>query len=504
MPTSANLTDAIFEHAAKQPKMVALEDMTGRLSYRQFADLIGRAAVWLRGLGIEPGQPVGVRLANSADHLILSLALMRVGAAKIEFATSGAGAQFDATVRNLGVKTLFIEPPARAAGDLRCIAIGPGWRRTLADFKGDFRHDGASPEPTDILLSSGSTGPSKGVPCTHRLTLGRLADWNPTYLRAGMVSDDYTCTFLHVSSMSFTGFLIPLLARLVAGGKIVILPEFAKLLDFVRAIRAYDDAILIVTSGMCQDLLSCAPEQGLLFPKARAIICTGTPLSAETKQHALRSLTPNFTEIYGNAGAGIVSALFPDEIPAHADSVGRVIPTLTVEIVDGADHPVGPNVAGFLRCRGSGVVEGLIAGVSSQAGFEGIRDGWYYPGGLAAIDQEGYLRLKGRAADAVTRRGVQVFPTVVELALMSCPGVRDVAVLGVGAGQDTQVVAAVVANGQDAQALHLHCIGAVGAGHTPDSYMFVAALPRTAAGKTDRARLRQMVQKSIERRRAVS
>ena len=83
-----NLTDAIFEHAAKRPKMVALEDMTGRLTYRQFADHIGRASVWLRSLGIEPGQPVGVRLANSADHLILSLALMRVGAAKIEFGSA--------------------------------------------------------------------------------------------------------------------------------------------------------------------------------------------------------------------------------------------------------------------------------------------------------------------------------------------------------------------------------------------------------------------------------
>jgi acyl-CoA synthetase (AMP-forming)/AMP-acid ligase II len=496
-----NLTDAIFEHAAKRPKMVALEDMTGRLTYRQFADHIGRASVWLRSLGIEPGQPVGVRLANSADHLILSLALMRVGAAKIEFG-SAAGPQFDATARMLGVKTLFIEPPARAGGDIRCVTIGAGWRQTLAGFKGDFRHDGMSPEPTDILLSSGSTGPSKGVPCTHRLTLGRLADWNPTFLRAGLVSDDYSGTFLHVSSMSFTGFLLPLLARLVTGGKVVILPEFSKLLDFVRAIRAHDEAILMVTAGMCQELLSCAPEEGLLFPDVRAIVCAGTPLPAEAKRQAIRSLTPNFTEMYGNAGAGMLTALFPEEIPAHADSVGRVIPSLTVEIVDGADRPIGAGVAGFLRCRGSGVVEGLVNSVTSSAGFEGIRDGWYYPGDVAAIDAEGYLHLKGRAADAVTRRGVRVFPTVVEMALLSCPGVRDVAVLGLGSGRDTMVVAAIVADTEDGRALHEFCVGAIGAEHAPDSYMFSAALPRTAAGKTDRAKLRQQAEKLVARQRA--
>ena len=37
-------------------------------------------------------------------------------------------------------------------------------------------------------------------------------------LKAGMTADDYSGTFLHVSSMSFTGFLVPLQARLVTGG----------------------------------------------------------------------------------------------------------------------------------------------------------------------------------------------------------------------------------------------------------------------------------------------
>ncbi|MEN3974562.1 class I adenylate-forming enzyme family protein [Emcibacter sp. SYSU 3D8] len=506
MPAFPNLTDAIFDHAEKHPKLVALEDVTGRLTYKQFANLIGRASVWLRSLGIEAGQPIGVRLTNSADHLILSLALMRIGAAKVEFGIGSDGKQFDATVRALNVTTLFIEPPAKAIGNVRCITIDAGWRRMLAGFKGDCRHDAETPEPSDILLSSGSTGPAKGVPCTHRMTLGRLADWYPAWHKAGMVSEDYSGSFLLASSMSFSGFLTGLLSRLVTGGKIVILPEFAKLLDFVRAIQSHEDAILIVTPGMCQELLSCAPDEGLLFPDMRCIICTGTPLPAQAKRDAIRSLTPNFTEMYGNAGAGLVAALYPEDIPGHADSVGRVLSTVAVEVVDGDGRPVGPNVAGHLRCKGGGVADDLIGNSGSGGGLEGVRDGWYYSGDLAAIDDEGYLHLKGRAADAVVRRGVQVFPAIVEMALMSHPDVREAVVLGIGQGADAQVVAVVRAAmpPPEPKAMLRYCIDQVGNAQTPNHFMLVKEMPRTAAGKIDRAKVKALVVKELEgvRRRA--
>lgn len=502
MPASPNLTDAIFEHAAKRPKMVALEDMTGRLTYRQFADLIGRASVWLRGLGVEPGQPVGVRLSNSADHLILSLALMRVGAAKIEFAADAAGSNFDAIVTRIGVKLLFIEPPARAIGDVACVSIDAGWRKGLSRYKGDFRHDGTEPEPSDILLSSGSTGVPKGVPCTHSLTIRRLNSWNPTFLRARMTSDDYSGTFLHVSSMSFTGFLMPLLARLFTGGKVVILPEFVKLLDFVRAIRAHDEAFLIVTPGMCQELLSCAPDEGLLFPNLRGMVCTGTPLPAGIKHQALRSLTPHFTEIYGNSGVGVMTALFPEDIAQHAGTVGRIVSGLTAEIVDDEDCPVGPGVPGNLRCRGSSVVEALVGGDASARGGEGIRDGWYYPGDVAQVDAEGYVRLLGRSADVMMRAGVRIFPTVMEMTLMSHPGVREAAVVILPHGSSVHAVAAVMPRGDgDAEALHRHCIDTMGALQAPDSIIFMTSLPRTGGGKIDRAKVRQHAAQALARTR---
>ncbi|MGE0668291.1 MAG: class I adenylate-forming enzyme family protein [Sphingomonadales bacterium] len=495
----ANFTDTIFEHARKHPKAIAVEDMTGRLTYKQFTDLIGRAGVWLKSLGVEPGQPVGVRLSNSTDHLILSLALMRVGAAKIEFSLADADGRLDAAIRQLGVTRLFVEPPARAIGDVECVSIGPGWRKGLSSHKGDVRNAGADPAPMDILLSSGSTGLAKGVPCTHDLILRRLSDWNPTYLKAGMTADDYSGTFLHVSSMSFTGFLVPLQARLMTGGKVVIFPEFAKLLDFVRAVREHDDAILIVTAGMCQDLLSCAPAEGLLFPKMRCMVSTGTPLPAGLKRRALASLTPHFTEIYGNSGAGVVSALFPEDIARHADSVGRVIPGLDAEIVDDDGRPVEPGQPGLLRCRGSGVAESLVA-PDGRPGAEGIRDGWYYPGDLASIDAEGYLRLLGRSSDVVMRAGVRVFPTVMEMTLMSHPDVAEAAVVSVAQGESVHVAAAIQPrDGKDGTALHQYCIDTLGSEQSPDSIMFMASLPRTGGGKVDRSKVRERAALALAR-----
>lgn len=495
-----NYTDAIFHHAAKRPKEIALEDAYSSLTWKKLADLVGRASVWLKSLGIEAGQPVGVLMTNSIDHIILSLALARVGAARAEFGITEATRAFDSMIETLKIKTLFIEPPGRSLGAIRCISIGLGWRDSLAKFKGDARH-GEDFQPYDIALSSGSTGQPKGVPLTHAQFLRRVEDYKPTMMELGVFSDDGTGSFLLTSSMSFAGFLYSMLNRLIIGGKVVVIPEYVKLMDFVRAINAQPDAILMLTSSRCEDLIACAPEEGLLFPKARAMLSMGTPLAGRAKRDMLTRVTPNFMEVYGGSGSGLISVLRPEDILEHADSVGRLFSGVEVEIVDANDAPVPPGVVGHLRCRGSGVAPEVIS--EQPAGrFEGYRDGWYYPGDLAAIDADGYVYMKGRVSDIIRRGGVDVLPTVVELALMSHESVQEAAVVGVPSARSTEIVAIVLAKGKgDAAALHQHCVATIGDDHAPNSFVFVPRLPRTAGGKIDRVKAREHAAQALAKAR---
>lgn len=493
---ASNFTDGIFEHARTQPKAIALLDGYSKLTWKQLADLVARASVWLNSLGIAPGDPVGVRMTNSIDHIILSLALMRVGAAKVEFGTHEGGRVFDSMIETLRIRTLFIEPPIRSLGVLRCITIGLDWRSGLTGFKGDHRH-GDGFEPFDIALSSGSTGQPKGVRLTHAQFMRRIEDYKPTMMELGVFSDDGTGSFLLTSSMSFAGFLYSTLNRLAIGGKVFVMPEYVRLQDFVRAVAAQKDAVLMLTSMMCEDLISCAPEEGLLFPEARAMLSMGTPLAARAKHDMISRVTPNFMEVYGGSGSGLISVLRPEDIADHSDSVGRLFSGVEVEIVDSDDRPVKPGATGYLRCRGSGVSPEVI-GAAPAGRFEGYRDGWFYPGDLAAIDADGYVYMRGRVSEVVRRRGVDVMPTTVELALMSHQGVREAAVIGLTRQGVSEIIAVIIPNGKpDAQAFHSHCIDRVGAAQAPGGYLFVKEFPRTGGGKIDRAKLRERVLEEV-------
>ncbi|MGE0668292.1 MAG: class I adenylate-forming enzyme family protein [Sphingomonadales bacterium] len=494
--TFRNFTDTIFRHAAERPRAIALSDGQSKLSWKQLADLVARASVWLHGLGIRPGDPVGVRMTNGIDHIILSLALMRVGAAKVEFAAGQSGRKFDSMVETLKIGTLFIEPPARQAGDVRCVVVDLDWRAGLSAYKGDRRCPDDF-EAFDIALTSGSTGLPKGHPIGHEQLLRRMEDYLEALGAVNVFSSDGTGNYLLTSSMSFAGFLYTLMNRLGNGGRVTVLPEFVRLMDLIRAVDGQNDAVLILTSSMCEDLLSCAPADGVLFPGAHAILSLGTPLSPRVKREMLRRVSPNFAEAYGGSNFGLISVLGPEDVEAHAESVGRLFAGVEAEIVDGDDRPVKPGVAGYLRCRGSGVSPHVIS--EAPAGrFEGFRDGWCYTGDLAAIDGDGYVYLKGRASEVVRRRGVDVMPTAVELALMSHPGVREAAVIGLTRGGASDIVAVIQPRGApDTQAFHSHCIDTVGAAQAPGGYLFVKTFPRTPGGKIDRARLKARVMREL-------
>ena len=80
MSQGINLAAAQDEHARLRPDAEALIDGALRLTHAQLADSIARTASHLRPLGIAAGTLVGVALGDHATHVIVMLALARIGA----------------------------------------------------------------------------------------------------------------------------------------------------------------------------------------------------------------------------------------------------------------------------------------------------------------------------------------------------------------------------------------------------------------------------------------
>jgi len=162
---------------------------------------------------------------------------------------------------------------------------------------------------------------------------------------------------------------------------------------------------------------------------------------------------------------------------------------------------IGPVLDGVQVCIEDGEI--LISGPTLCSGFVGEEDspldtqGRFHSGDLGSLDEAAELRVLGRADARINSGGEKVHPSEVEAAILSFPGVADAAAVGVPDPDWGEAVAAGVQPADsvqlDAESLRSHLRQQLAPWKRPRRLELLAELPRTASGKVDRVRLRQLL-----------
>ncbi len=483
-PSWSNITDPIFHWAAERPDRPAIYAGHHTLTYGELAPLVAKAAVHLGELGIAAGDRVAISLTNSIDHFILVLGLLRLGATTMELRFDGNTPPAELLAK-FSIRMIFLEPAVMPPAGIPAFRLDLGWRGAIARARGDRRHPGNGEDIFTIGLTSGTTGAPKGSLTSHRRYFQRMAASTEPFADSGAFSCEQPTNFLLTSSLGFSVFFRRAVGQLFFGGAVVILPEYRNVIDVVKAIVGWEDALCFLPAAMCRFLLSCAPAEGLLLPNIRALIAGGGFLYAQEKLAMLGRVTPHFYDSYGATGFGTLSVLRPSEMREHPASVGRPPSSIELQVVgpDGQRLPAG--TIGRLRCRGT---EGKgVAGETDATSDERLHDGWYYPGDLGQIDAAGYVFLKGRAADVIERASGELFAADIESVIAGHPSVAEVAVIGIPRPfSGDELVALVVARAEGQQeALVEYCRARLPAGSRagPPS---LCAVPAQDAGRQAR------------------
>ena len=184
-----------------------------------------------------------------------------------------------------------------------------------------------------------------------------------------------------------------------------------------------------------------------------------------------------------------MSLLGPGDLEEHGASVGRPVFAVEAEVVDASDGPLAAGETGRLRYRGPGVATGYHG--DPEASREAFRDGWFYPGDLAAIDREGFVTLKGRAKDMILRGGVNIYPADIEATLTGHPAVAEAAVVAWPSREFGEEIAAFVRLSAevDPDELVAFCRERLARYKCPRAVFPVDDLPRNSAGKVLKAEL---------------
>ncbi len=455
-----------------------------RLTYAELASRCRRMAGALAGLGLAPGDRVGVIGLNSHRYLELFLGVPAAGFVLVPVNSRLAAAEKYAILADAGVRVLFTDGEYPAAGAVeRVVSMPDGYEEMIsaADEK-PLTAPIAEDDLAVLFYTSGTTGAAKGAMHTHRSLVSSGLHFMATW------PFDADTRWLIASPMFHTGGTIGVLATVWAGGTHVLMPSFSPdlALDLIER-EGVTHTLLVPT------MLAAAADAQLARPRdvstLRYLSHGASPIAAATLRRTRQAFPgAELLHVYGTTEATPIITLLPHEErildSPRAGSCGQPAVGVDVRVVDAAGAEVPPGAVGELVVRSPSVMAGYWHKPDETA--EALSGGWYRTGDMGYRDEESYIFLVDRAKDMIVSGGENVYSTEVENALSAHPSVAEVAVFGVPDERWGEAVYAVVVCRVDVTTdeLTAHCRAKIARFKVPKRIeLRTEPLPKSAAGK---------------------
>ena len=178
-------------------------------------------------------------------------------------------------------------------------------------------------------------------------------------------------------------------------------------------------------------------------------------------------------------------------------SVGRVVDEVAAQVVDANDALLPAGNVGLIRFRSNNVATSYFN--NPEAGAHAFRDGWFYPMDLVAINQDGYIFLKGRADDVISIDSIKFYPIEIENVLMSHPDATEAAAFGWSHPKHGELPEAAVTTSAPVSDKDLmkFCRGHLAAYKVPGIIVMVPEMPRNALGKILKGKIKQALKQEL-------
>lgn len=490
-----NIVDPIFVHAHERPNHPAVEDGDRIVTYSELAALVDHAVAELQTLGIKLGDIVVVALPDTAGHVVALFALAKLGAVSFSLDERSLDSEKSRAIEGLIVKAAIVASGAPRFLDLLSIPLdaiikGTTSAKPAAGAITDLPSFDAD-QPAMVVQSSGTTGEPKRLFVTHR----QLADRNRP--RIAMHDLNSAERFLQVPYLRFSWGRDGAIVVIMLGGTIV-LNHATTADDYLRYFTDHGITYVTLTPYHLRLIMSRVSANEPLWPRLKIVVASA-PLMPSERTLARRRLTPQFVEIYGANEVSTLALAKPEDQDRYPESIGRLVDGIEAQVVDGNGSPLPFGEIGQIRFRGPSYFPREYTG-NPEATARQFKDGWFYPGDLAAMNEDGYVFLKGRADDVINNAGAKYFPAEVEAVLSSHPAVAEVTVVGGPHPQCGEVTVAYVVRSSavSPDELFRFCEGRIAMYKAPYWVFFLDEIPRVPAGKPDKKKLKETFRRYLE------
>jgi malonyl-CoA/methylmalonyl-CoA synthetase len=225
----------------------------------------------------------------------------------------------------------------------------------------------------------------------------------------------------------------------------------------------------------------------------RLYVSGSAPLSPQAFEQFERLFGERILERYGMTET-IMNLTNPYDGERKPGTVGVAFPGQEARVVDVKSREHVPSYeVGEIEVRGPHVFPGYYNQPEATRESFG-EDGWFRTGDLGYVDEDGYFVISGRKKELIITGGYNVHPRELEEVLEGCPGVAEVAVVGLPDPEFGEKVTAAVVRDDPAltgERVVAFCREDLAGYKKPRRVEFVDALPRNALGKVLKHEVRE-------------
>jgi len=479
------------------------------LSYAELAAEVARASGALRMLGVRPGERVLLMMRDTPEFAAAWLGAVHAGAVAIALNTRLSEAEYRHIRADSGARLAVVEDVFASArpdlatenaadGSLLIAGASAGdalsWRAALVRAE-------PSPAPQDVdaespafwLYSSGTTGKPKGIVHPHRslLPVGQALR-EVVGLAAGERS--------FATSKLFFAYALEhgLLGPLATGATAILEPDWPDAAAVLARIEQHRPHAFFSVPTFYRQLLALGAERLAPFRGVRRFVAAGERVPALLIEQWRAATGGEILALYGMSETFCACLVTP---PGSSNGMrtGAPLAGIGVQLRAAGGGEAAPGEAAELWLQHPALALGY-ANRPEQTAAQ-FRDGWFCTRDLFVRDHEGYFLHQGRSDDLVKVAGQWVQPGELEEVVAGDPAIAEAACVQVTDGDGFERLALFIAARGDAAgavaAAGRACEQKLPRYKRPRWIRGLAELPRTATGKVQRFKLRELLETEL-------
>ena len=524
---------ALFEESVRRfGDRPAYSNFGVTITYRDLDERARALAGYLQGLGLEPGDRVAIMMPNLLANPVAIFGVLLSGLTVVNTNPLYTARELehqltDSEARAIIIVENFASVLADVIGRTRVehvvlVRMGDGlgfpksplinfvvrrvkkmvppfhlpdavrFPRALEEGRGkSLRASEAGRNDVAFLqYTGGTTGVAKGATLSHGNVVSNLQQtslWVGRQLEPGQEVFVTALPLYHIFSL-----VANCLTGMKYGALNVLITNPRDMPAFVKTIAGLKFSVITGVNTLYNGLLNTPGFESVDFTRLKLAIGGGMAMQRAVAERWREVTGVPIVEAYGLTETSPAAVANPLDQAEFTGAIGLPLPSTDVSIRDDDGNEVGFDTPGELCVRGPQVMQGYWGRPDATAEVLSD-DGWLRTGDMAAIDEEGYLRIVDRKKDMIIVSGFNVYPNEIEDVVALHPGVLEVGAVGVPDEKSGEVPKIVVVKKDPdltSEALIEHCREQLTGYKVPRHVEFRDELPKTNVGKVLRRELR--------------